>query len=96
MTTQEVEQKVEGTGHEPAHSHPKVVHSHDHYHISHHHRSGVESALGEWEHRSSWHTHEHNHSVLIHGHDYKHGDEDAHHGSEAHIHSHDSPTRGLL
>ena len=93
MTAQETEQKVEGIGHEPAHSHPEVVHSHDYYHVSHHHRSGVEGALSEWEHRTFWHTHAHNHNVTIHSHDYKHVDEEAHHASEAHIHDHDAPTR---
>jgi len=92
MTTQQVEQRVEGVGNEPAHSHPAVVHSHDHYHVSHHHRGTVSGAFAEWEHRTFWHTHEHNHALLIHGHDYEHGDEDAHHAREAHVHDHTDPS----
>jgi urease accessory protein len=92
MTGQETVQRVEGIGHEAAHSHGATVHTHDHYHVSHHHRNWVDGAFGEWEHRTYWHTHEHNHSLLIHSHDYEHADENAHHASEAHTHDHADPT----
>jgi hypothetical protein len=47
--------------------------------------------MGEWEHRTYWHTHEHNHSELTHGHDYRQSDEDLGHAKEAHIHDHAAP-----
>lgn len=71
------------------HIHPAVVHSHDHYHVTHHHREGM--LLGEWDHRTSWHTHEHNHSPLNHSHEYGREDEERDHEHEAHIHDHESP-----
>ncbi|MCL6567641.1 MAG: SDR family oxidoreductase, partial [Meiothermus silvanus] len=91
-TDGEIEQTVEGEGREHTHTHPAIVHSHDHYHVSHHHRSGLGGALGEFEHRTYWHTHDHNHTELTHSHDYDHTDEDEHHGKEAHIHDHAAPT----
>ncbi|MBI3968069.1 MAG: PQQ-dependent sugar dehydrogenase, partial [Chloroflexi bacterium] len=45
-------QRTEGQGAEPEHTHLARVHSHDHYHVSHHHRDGL---LTEWEHRTYWH-----------------------------------------
>lgn len=89
MTTEQVPQTVEG---EHAHTHDAVVHSHDHYHVTHHHRSGIGGALGDFEHRTSWHTHGHDHGPLTHSHDYDHDDETAHHGKEAHVHDHSHPT----
>lgn len=76
------------------HSHPPIVHTHDHYHVSHHHTGGP---LGEFEHRSHYHVHEHNHTPLVHGH--KHLDEEDErrdHDGTAHIHDHESPTGGGL
>jgi hypothetical protein len=55
------EQRTEGEGREPEHTHPAVTHSHDHWHVSHH----VNEA-GEVEHRVYWHTHSHNHAGLTH------------------------------
>jgi hypothetical protein len=57
MTTQ----RTEGAGKQPEHTHPAATHTHDHYHVSHHHKGGV---LTEWEHRTYWHTHEHNHNAV--------------------------------
>lgn len=83
-------QRTEGEGKVPEHTHEALVHIHDHYHIAHFQSGGI---LGEWAHRSFWHTHEHNHNVLVHSHDYEREEEDAHHGREAHVHDHASPTR---
>jgi hypothetical protein len=83
-----VAQRIEGEGVEPHHTHEAVMHAHDHYHVSHHHMHGL---MGEWEHRTYWHTHEHNHSELTHGHDYRQSDEDLGHAKEAHIHDHAAP-----
>ena len=66
-------QRTEGQGKEPEHTHPAITHTHDHYHVSHHHKDGV---LGEWEHRSYWHTHAHNHAPLTHSHDYDQSEEE--------------------
>src|SRR5438874_6875275 len=85
----QVVQRTEGEGTEGTHVHPARVHTHDHYHVSHHHKDGV---LGEWEHRTYWHTHEHNHTELTHSHDYSQQDEEANHAKEAHIHDHTAPT----
>jgi hypothetical protein len=84
MTTQQ----VEGRGTVPAHTHDVRVHTHDHYHVSHHHKGGV---MGEFEHRTYWHTHDHNHNELAHSHDYSVEDEEQEHGKEAHIHDHAAP-----
>jgi hypothetical protein len=72
------------------HTHPATTHTHDHYHVTHHHRGGP---LGEWEHRTSWHTHEHNHNLLTHSHDYGNEDEEREHAKEAHDHDHAHPTQ---
>jgi hypothetical protein len=47
--------------------------------------------LGEWEHRTYWHTHDHNHSVMTHSHDYQRTDEETGHDKEAHVHDHAAP-----
>jgi hypothetical protein len=82
-------QRTEGHGDQPEHVDAAVEHSHDHYHVSHHHKGGV---LGEWDHRTAWHTHAHNHAALTHSHDYSADDEAQEHGKEAHIHDHVAPT----
>jgi hypothetical protein len=66
------------------------MHSHDHFHISHHH-SG--NPLSQWEHRASWHTHAHNHNLLTHSHDYSQEQEETDHGKESHVHDHAAPTQ---
>ena len=81
-------QRTEGAGDEPAHTHKARVHTHDHYHVTHHH-GGV---VGEFSHRAWWHTHDHNHNELVHGHDYEMKGEEQEHGREAHIHDHMAPS----
>ncbi len=81
------QQRVEGQGTAPEHTHPAVTHSHDHWHVSHH----VEDD-GRVEHRTYWHTHPHNHGELTHSHDHSQEDEERHHAKEAHIHDHAAPT----
>ncbi|MCA1572617.1 MAG: hypothetical protein LC798_20425 [Chloroflexi bacterium] len=71
------------------HLHPEQVHSHDHYHVTHHHTGGP---LGAFDHRAHYHSHEHNHAPLLHGHDYDPENEDEDHGQEAHVHDHNEPT----
>ncbi len=73
---------------EQEHVHPAEVHSHDHYHVTHHHTGGP---LGEFEHRSHYHSHEHNHAPLVHGHSHDSEDEAGDHGKEAHMHDHNDP-----
>jgi hypothetical protein len=51
MSTQGTQPYTEGHGNAPEHTHLAALHSHDHYHVSHHHRG---SPLGEWEHRTYW------------------------------------------
>ena len=43
-------QRTEGEGKQPEHTHPARMHSHDHYHVSHHHTNNL---LNAWEHRTS-------------------------------------------
>ena len=85
-------QYIEGEGKAPSHVHAASVHTHDHYHVSHHHKSGLAALGDDFEHRAYWHTHEHNHAELTHSHDYSQADEDQHHAKEAHIHDHGHPT----
>jgi hypothetical protein len=56
-----VEDYTQGEGKELEHTHAPQVHPHDHYHVAHYSKGGP---LGEWEHRTHWHTHEHNHAEL--------------------------------
>ena len=70
------------------HIHPPQVHTHDHYHVSHHRTGGL---LDEFEHRGHYHSHEHNHAPLVHGHDHDADDEVDDHGQEAHVHDHNDP-----
>jgi hypothetical protein len=85
-----IQQRIEGQGIVPAHTHDARMHEHDHYHVSHHHRGGL---MGEWEHRTYWHTHDHHHRELAHSHDYSQQDEEEHHGKEAHTHDHAAPNQ---
>lgn len=82
-------QQTEGEGRAGTHTHPDIVHTHDHYHVTHHHRGGP---LGEWDHHTNWHTHAHNHNALTHSHDYDQDEEEREHDKEAHIHDHAAPT----
>jgi hypothetical protein len=70
------------------HVHPAQLHSHDHYHVTHHHTGGP---LGEFDHRAHYHSHEHNHAPLVHGHEHDPEREDEDHGKEAHVHDHNEP-----
>lgn len=86
-----VMQRVVGDA-EHEHGHDPVVHTHDHYHVTHHHKGTV---LGEFDHLSTYHQHEHNHAPLVHAHVGRdQGDEAAEHNSTAHTHDHDRPTAG--
>ncbi len=82
-------QYTEGQGREPEHTHPAMTHTHDHYHVSHHHGG----TLSEWQHRTTWHTHEHNHAETTHSHDHSQEEEAQHHAKEAHMHDHTSPAQ---
>jgi len=85
-----MQQVVGDTEHE--HTHEPVVHTHDHYHVSHHHTGGV---LGEFEHRTHYHQHEHNHAPLLHAHErFSEEQERADHDATAHVHDHDAPSAG--
>ena len=74
------------------HSHPEVIHVHDHYHVTHRHTGGP---FGEFEHKARYHSHEHNHAALVHGHSGG-ADEDDEHEKDAHVHDHEMPTGGGL
>ena len=87
MQQHEIAQRAEH-GNEPEHMHESVVHTHDHYHVSHHHSGGL---LSEWEHKTFWHTHAHNHNQITHGHDYGMDEEEQQHGKQAHVHDHSAP-----
>jgi hypothetical protein len=78
-------QFTEGQGKQPEHTQAPQTHTHDHYHVSHHHRGGP---ISDWDHRTYWHTHEHAHNALTHGHDYNQQDEERDHAKEAHVHDH--------
>lgn len=72
------------------HSHSALLHTHDHYHVTHHHKGGL---LGEFEHRTRYHLHEHNHAPLVHAHESQNKDDErADHDSTAHTHDHEAPT----
>jgi Cd2+/Zn2+-exporting ATPase len=68
-----------------------VTHTHDHYHVSHHHKSG--EVFGSFEHRAHYHSHEHNHAGLDHAHEGRDEDtERREHDETAHVHDHENPT----
>ena len=70
--------------------HEAQVHTHDHWHVTHHHVSGP---IGEFEHRSHYHQHEHNHAPLVHAHQDRSEDEEREdHEAQAHTHDHAAPT----
>lgn len=70
------------------HRHEAMVHSHQHYHVTHNSTGGSQP----FEHLSSRHDHEHDHAALGHSH-YPHQDFDREHGGEAHVHDHDEQVR---
>lgn len=75
------------------HQHDALVHTHDHYHVSHVHRSDAEPG-DEFRHRAHYHVHEHNHAPYVHGHAYPVADEGIEHAKIAHVHDHDEPLGG--
>jgi len=70
--TQGTIQRISG---DVGHSHPGVVHTHDHFHVSHHRRGVVG---GVFDHQTHYHVHEHHHALLV-------------HDASAHTHHHDAP-----
>jgi hypothetical protein len=74
-----------------AHGHPAVTHTHDHYHVSHQHKSG--EMLGSFEHKATYHSHEHNHNAILHAHSGRDPETETHeHAQMAHTHDHEHPT----
>ena len=72
------------------HDHDAIVHSHEHYHVTHNFRE----MTGGFEHLSSEHEHKHDHTPVNHGH-YPHQDLQHEHLGEAHVHDHVQPARVL-
>lgn len=72
------------------HSHEATTHIHQHYHVTHNHREGLEEVLGEWEHLTARHDHDHNHSAITHSHA-AHLNAEHEHLGEAHLHDHAHP-----
>jgi hypothetical protein len=69
------------------HSHPEVVHTEKHFHVTHYMPRGE-----NWTHVQSTHTHEHNHPEVEHVH-VRHDDPGEDHHREAHIHDHARPAQ---
>ncbi len=86
----ETEQGVIGDGaHE--HVHAPVIHMHDHYHVSHHHKSG--EIGGVFDDRSHYHIHEHDHAAIDHAHKGRDPETELReHDEMAHTHDHERPT----
>ncbi|MGI8586904.1 MAG: hypothetical protein ACR2M0_04350 [Chloroflexia bacterium] len=68
--------------------HKTTVHTHDHWHVSHHH---IGQGANEFEHRSTYHTHEHSHSGYEFEADHPEEHSDGDHASKAHVHDHSNP-----
>jgi hypothetical protein len=68
------------------HTHDPMVHTHEHWHVTHH----WSETAGTFEHLASKHSHEHDHADLTHSH-VPHANFDNEHSGEAHIHDHDEP-----
>ena len=68
------------------HRHDAVVHSHEHWHVTH----NFSEMAGTFEHLASLHAHEHDHAELEHSH-YPHRDFESEHKGEAHEHYHADP-----
>ncbi len=82
------EKYPEGMGSQPEHAHEPVVHSHEHYHVTHLHDGGLR---GDWDHLTSHHVHLHDHHRIVHCHHYSESDEEEGHGEIAHVHDHGAP-----
>jgi hypothetical protein len=76
------------------HSHEALTHIHDHYHITHNKREGLDEVMGEWEHLTAHHDHAHNHPALKHSHA-PHENAEHEHLGEAHVHDHEHPTESV-
>jgi hypothetical protein len=68
------------------HRHDAVVHSHEHWHVTH----NFSEMAGTFEHLASQHAHAHDHAELEHSH-YPHRDFESEHKGEAHEHYHADP-----
>src|SRR5437762_712629 len=62
----DTEQGVIGEDIEHEHVHAALTHMHDHWHVSHEHKTGP--VAGVFDHRSHHHIHEHNHAAIDHAH----------------------------
>jgi hypothetical protein len=70
------------------HSHDEIVHTHEHWHVTHNFRP----MTGGFEHLAWKHTHEHDHPAVTHSH-VAHEDFEAEHRDEAHDHDHGEPVK---
>ncbi len=70
------------------HHHDPVVHDHEHWHVTHHHRE----MTGGFEHLSWKHAHDHDHAEVTHAH-VPHEDLEEEHRHEAHDHDHDEAVK---
>ncbi|HVM20875.1 MAG TPA: hypothetical protein VM307_13020 [Egibacteraceae bacterium] len=69
-----------------SHTHDAVVHSHEHWHVTHNFNAQAQTFV----HLASQHTHEHDHAALEHAH-FPHQDFESEHRGEAHDHYHADP-----
>jgi hypothetical protein len=67
------------------HKHERLVHAHEHLHVTHYDRPGE-----EWTHLTSTHGHDHDHPALSHTHE-PHKNMEKEHAREAHVHDHAHP-----
>jgi hypothetical protein len=73
------------------HGHDPIGHAHEHPHVTHNRREGLDELVGEWEHLTGLHVHEHNHAPITHSH-LPHENAEHEHLGEAHIHDHSHPS----
>jgi len=76
------------TGGGPVLEHEPTVHTHDHWHVSHHH---IGSGANDFEHRSTYHSHEHSHAGYDYQADHPEEHREADHAAKAHVHDHANP-----
>jgi hypothetical protein len=87
----ETEQGVIGDDIEHEHIHTALTHMHDHWHVSHEHKTG--QIAGVFDHRSHHHIHEHNHAAIDHAHEGRDAESELRkHNEMAHTHDHERPT----
>lgn len=70
------------------HHHEALVHTHEHFHVTH----NFNEATGSFEHLASMHSHEHDHGEMTHSH-LPHENFENEHRGEAHVHDHDAPVK---